>query len=178
MKFEDLTGKTFGRLRVLYRGPDRLEGPDKKRPRVVFICECACGKIVSVRSHSLLTGKSQSCGCLRIDLLKTNAHKRKDASSETLRRRAKHRSALAYKRHLQKKYGLSYEEFQRMVDAQHNECAICGEKMNPPNVDHHHESNTVRELLCGSCNQMLGNARERIYILKEAILYLRRHHGG
>ena len=177
MKFEDLSGQVFGRLTVLRRGPDRLEGPNKTRPRVVFQCQCVCGKVVPVRSHSLLSGRTQSCGCLRVDLLKTNAHRRKDDSPETLQKRKAKRTLQGYIKHLREKYNLSYEKFQQMVTSQNNECAICGEDMNPPNVDHHHDSNLVRELLCRACNQLLGNAKERIHILEESIKYIRRHNG-
>lgn len=176
MKYQDLTGRTFGRLTVLGRAEDVREGI-YNRTRVVFSCACSCGRVMSVRSHSLTSGRSQSCGCLRVDLLKTNAHRRKDDSPETLQRRKARRTKLGYVKHLREKYGLSYEQFQSMIAVQNNECAICGYEMNPPNVDHHHGSSRVRELLCKACNHLLGNARESIFVLERAIKYLRRHHG-
>ena len=56
---DDLTGFRFGRLTVLSK---------KKRKNVPFglwLCQCSCGKKAIVRRQSLVTGDSQSCGCLR-----------------------------------------------------------------------------------------------------------------
>lgn len=60
-------------------------------------------------------------------------------------------------------YGMSVEEYDGMVIAQGNQCAIC--KKNSPggrtklgrwHIDHCHESNRVRGLLCLRCNMALG----------------------
>ena len=53
----DLTGQTFGRLKVLRR--------DETAPgsRIKWICQCKCGNTVSVLSSSLRNGKTKSCGC-------------------------------------------------------------------------------------------------------------------
>jgi len=57
----DLTGKTFGRLAVLWR-----DGSDK-HGRAIWICECSCKEInpnrVPVTSRELLKRDTQSCGC-------------------------------------------------------------------------------------------------------------------
>jgi hypothetical protein len=71
---------------------------------------------------------------------------------------------------------MSYEEFQNKVKTQNNKCAICGLNMEPPNVDHCHQTEKTRDLLCTPCNHLLGNAKESIEILETAIQYLRRHH--
>lgn len=54
----DLTGQTFGRLTVLKRN-----GKDKDGS-ALWLCECVCGRFVTVRSNSLRFGKTQSCGCI------------------------------------------------------------------------------------------------------------------
>lgn len=53
----DLTGKTFGRLKVLSR--DRT-----KKPGTYWICVCNCGIKKSINAGSLKNGSSRSCGCL------------------------------------------------------------------------------------------------------------------
>lgn len=59
----NLTGKWFGRLKVLKRS----EISNKRYARYVYWdCRCSCGNIVSVRSSSLTSGRSRSCGCSRI----------------------------------------------------------------------------------------------------------------
>lgn len=62
-KLKDLTGKTFGRWKVLYMMPR------EKGKRVKWMCECSCEKHTrrEVGTSQLTTGHSQSCGCLSID---------------------------------------------------------------------------------------------------------------
>jgi len=38
-----------------------------------YACKCDCGADVRVLGQSLLSGKSQSCGCLRIDVITTHS---------------------------------------------------------------------------------------------------------
>ena len=59
----NLTGKTFSFLTVLNRSKDRGNG---KKPVVKWVCKCVCGKIVTVKSDSLLSGHTVSCGCKKI----------------------------------------------------------------------------------------------------------------
>lgn len=59
----DLTGKLFSSLLVLNRSSDRGNG---KKPVVKWDCKCVCGKRVVVKSDSLLTGHTKSCGCRKI----------------------------------------------------------------------------------------------------------------
>lgn len=61
-KLKDLTGQTFGRLTVLYRGPDYLKNSGRKE--VTWICQCSCGnpELKTVAANHL--GRTtQSCGC-------------------------------------------------------------------------------------------------------------------
>lgn len=60
----DLTGKTFNRLTVLHKDNKRIT-----KCGSYWICQCQCGKIVSVRSSSLRNGDIQSCGCLQKEKL-------------------------------------------------------------------------------------------------------------
>ena len=59
-KANDLTGRTFGLLKVLRR----VENVKPGRP--MWLCECRCGKSV-VKSSTSLTKQNgvKSCGCLR-----------------------------------------------------------------------------------------------------------------
>jgi hypothetical protein len=61
--FRNLTGRRFGRLTVLRRGKTH-------RARIYWVCRCACGNPVKeVLGSQLRTGRTQSCGCLRSELL-------------------------------------------------------------------------------------------------------------
>ena len=59
----DLTGKQFDYLYVIRRSLDKGKG---KKPVVKWDCLCKCGKVVAVKSDSLLTGHTKSCGCRKI----------------------------------------------------------------------------------------------------------------
>lgn len=66
--FEDLTGQRFGRLTVLYRGPNQ-------KTRTTWICQCDCGNITRVQSNGLKSGRTKSCGCYNIDSARRRATK-------------------------------------------------------------------------------------------------------
>lgn len=53
------------------------------------------------------------------------------------------------------KYGLTVQQFEDLVKKQDGKCAICGQAK-PLNVDHNHETEIVRGLLCTRCNTTLG----------------------
>jgi len=61
-KLKDLTGRRFGRLIVIKRGPN--EGN-----KTIWICKCDCGTIRSMISDALLQNKSKSCGCLHQEIV-------------------------------------------------------------------------------------------------------------
>lgn len=57
-KLIDLTGKTFGRLKVI-----KYLGKIKGTCSPYWECKCCCGNIKVVRGDHLRFGKIQSCGC-------------------------------------------------------------------------------------------------------------------
>ncbi|MCM3468225.1 hypothetical protein HMPREF2693_00235 [Staphylococcus sp. HMSC068D08] len=52
----NLVNKTFGKLKVLKKL--------KIKNRTMYLCLCKCGNKIAVRNDSLMSGKTQSCGCL------------------------------------------------------------------------------------------------------------------
>jgi hypothetical protein len=50
-----------------------------------------------------------------------------------------------------------------------------GGKVKPLSVDHEHGNGKIRDLLCATCNHMLGHCREDPDILIKGAEYLRRH---
>lgn len=74
-----------------------------------------------------------------------------------------------------RKFGLTLSQFDGMLRLQSGCCDICHETMDPPCVDHDHDTGIVRGLLCHSCNRgigLLGDSPER---LKNAISYITHH---
>lgn len=85
---------------------------------------------------------------------------------------------------LKRYYGMDLSDYMKMFLKQDGKCAICRnpetEKDRHGNirvlaVDHCHSTGAVRELLCYSCNSMLGQARDKIDVLLAGAAYLERH---
>lgn len=72
------------------------------------------------------------------------------------------------------RYNLTPEEYTKLLAKQKCKCAICG-KLRRLCVDHEHNSNRIRGLLCHACNCMLGYAFDEPSTLKSAIRYLKRN---
>lgn len=80
---------------------------------------------------------------------------------------------------LRKKYGVSIDEFNKMIDTQQGKCATCncvldlsyGQKSRFA-VDHNHETGKVRGVLCNVCNISLGLIRDNVNTLQNMITYL------
>lgn len=60
----DLTGQQFGELTVLERD---LSKPSGNGHHVYWICQCSCGKILSVSSTKLRNENQKSCGHLQLN---------------------------------------------------------------------------------------------------------------
>lgn len=81
---------------------------------------------------------------------------------------------------LKSEYGMDIEEFNQMLGFQNGLCAICGKEMTETGksrgmgmvIDHDHKTGAVRGIVHGSCNHILGYAKDDIDILKKAIKYL------
>ena len=75
-----------------------------------------------------------------------------------------------------KRYGITQEEYNKILDRQDGKCAICriqfGSTKRSFAVDHNHETNEVRGILCHRCNQAIGLLREDPAIIARAISYV------
>lgn len=71
--------------------------------------------------------------------------------------------------------GWTQEQYEMAVISQSNRCAICGRPPDRRGVlegDHCHATKATRQLLCGSCNNVLGYAHDEPEILIAAARYL------
>ena len=182
----DLTGRIFGTLTVQRRAEHRKK---KESPR--WVCVCSCGETTIKWASSLLDGKSTRCAacgiaakrkprikiiekdgieykkctkCLKVLLLtdfecrddpRTLTGKRPIAECKTCRSMRSRRDLL------KKKYGISLEDFDMMLEKQDFSCALCKTKKpkghsNQWHVDHCHTTGRIRGLLCSQCNTVLG----------------------
>jgi hypothetical protein len=79
-------------------------------------------------------------------------------------------------------YGITIDEYNNLLNKQHNRCAICGmtnmasKKLYHKylSVDHCHITNMIRGLLCDDCNNGLGRFKDSANLLSKALLYLRK----
>ena len=81
------------------------------------------------------------------------------------------------KSHLKRKYGMTIEDYDGMLEAQGGGCAICGRAPRPDislHVDHDHETGRIRGLLCFPCNNTLGDFEDDPARLYAAADYLTR----
>jgi Recombination endonuclease VII len=76
--------------------------------------------------------------------------------------------------HLRRRYGITAEEADALLEGQGGVCAIC--KAAPAgHVDHDHETGAVRALLCFNCNGGLGQFKDDPFLLHVAAFYVEHH---
>ena len=92
---------------------------------------------------------------------------------------AEGRKAISNRRsHLKRKYGITLEQYDEMLEAQGGRCAICRRLPRDDislHVDHHHDSGRLRGLLCFGCNVTVGHIREDHDRLRAIAEYLDTH---
>ena len=74
------------------------------------------------------------------------------------------------------KFKLSVDEYNKLFELQQGRCGICGKHQTEFDkalaIDHDHETNNVRGLLCMMCNTALGKFNDNKEALYAAIRYL------
>jgi hypothetical protein len=78
---------------------------------------------------------------------------------------------------LKTKYGMTVEEYDEMLVEQDFRCKICKSK-EKLYIDHNHETDKVRGLLCNGCNLVLGWSKENIIVLLNTVEYLEDERDG
>lgn len=117
---------------------------------------------------------------------RTDARPERKARKNELRRVDPARAAVvrAYNRkHNLSRYGVTPEDYDRMLAEQDGKCALCGRPPTPNgvraasklHVDHDHETGAVRDLLCSTCNVGIGNLGDDPGLLRAAAAYIERH---
>lgn len=77
-------------------------------------------------------------------------------------------------------YGITRKEYYRLLEEQSNVCAICKQsetkvqysKIMELAIDHDHDNNQVRGLLCAECNQAIGFLKDDINRIASLLHYL------
>ena len=84
------------------------------------------------------------------------------------------------RQHRYDRYGMTQKEYNKIFEQQNGVCAICNQaetfgqygKLIPLAVDHNHETDKIRGLLCRNCNLGIGYFNDSPELLKEVINYL------
>jgi len=80
-----------------------------------------------------------------------------------------------------KQYNLTLEQYEELFNAQGRRCAACGtdksfsRRTSTFPVDHDHETNEVRGILCMNCNRALGLLKDSIPVLEGMLAYLKKY---
>lgn len=166
--------------------------PSKNDCRIVFCCtDCRLqyrkdiGYMVDYYHANLKKWKDKNNSKEYRDA-KNNARRAKYAEDEEYRERHK-QSVREYnaahpevkQRQRIKKYGMTLDEKQSLLEAQNGVCAICGcagesGRWKKLYIDHDHKTGKVRGMLCERCNFALGHFDDDISRLERAINYLKK----
>lgn len=140
-----------------YRTLVLREARDERASRRLPPANCAyCGDVYTPRFKT-----QKRCGSAKC------AHAHRVATDE------------ARRSHLARKFGITPDEYDQMLEAQGGVCAICASTCATGRrlaVDHDHRTGAVRGLLCFRCNVALGKFDDDLDLFASATNYLRSHH--
>ena len=137
----------------------------------MIIIKCTnCKKDKNEEDFSFKGGKRnkqcKKCRDYYNTLWKNNPNDYKEKRKQYYRETKEQHSLRNFKNAILKKYGITLDEYDNMLKAQQNRCAICEKEFELnrskensnklPCVDHCHQTNKVRGLLCRMCNVCLG----------------------
>lgn len=98
MRFDDLTGKRFGKLTVIKR-------VYKKDKNVCWLCRCDCGNETIVAANHLKDGHTTSCGCVHKEALK------KSVTTHDLSKHPLYKIYKGMKERTMKEYNKGYKNY-------------------------------------------------------------------
>lgn len=75
---------------------------------------------------------------------------------------------------LRRTYGITLQDYNQMCKERENKCDICKEISEILCVDHCHNTDIIRGLLCKKCNTGLGSFKDNVENLQRAVEYLKK----
>lgn len=122
---------------------------------------CAvCGPVTIYRNSQYKGEVRWRCGKKSLD-----DQRRRQASASDLGREAR----------LLREFGITVEEYDRLLSLQDGRCARCRrepQRRHRLAVDHCHKTGRVRGLLCGPCNTYLGRLEANLAELENDLIYI------
>lgn len=110
-----------------------------------------------------------------------SSHCKKCKTEEQKRYQKLDKSKILHKNIMLKQtYGITLEQYDKMVEVQNGLCYICGQPetqlfrgvIKRLSVDHNHTTGQIRKLLCDRCNTGMGKFEDNIELLNKVIQYL------
>ncbi len=144
------------------------------------ICK-VCGNEKSITDFNLHYGNKDLHRKECIDCQKLHARAYYPTIKEEARAKGKiwyrENKTLNHGYHLKRKFNLSREVYQKMLDEQCDRCKICGSdkprgRYDNFSVDHDHKTGEIRGLLCSFCNTGIGQFQDDPSLLRKAAKYL------
>ena len=112
---------------------------------------------------------------------KQNAQKKKEIDRRWQRENPDKVSLMQRKIHIKRLYGVTYGDYERLLEHQGRCCACCGkhesEQKHRLAVDHVHDSGKIRGLLCNNCNSGIGKLGDNSDGVRKALEYLLKAEG-
>lgn len=108
---------------------------------------------------------------------KKNAEKLADQNKKWREANKEQDALVMLKARLKRKYNLSIEEYETLIESQNNSCKVCGTHARNNikgklYIDHCHTTGKVRGLLCMKCNSALGLLNDDKELLQNLLDYL------
>ena len=137
-------------------------------------------KVKSTNAKNIINEQSKIITALKteIELQKTTIREFAIQAIKQVRTLKKNKKKSSPYKPSLKKYDLTPSEYANMLVKQKGVCGICG-RTNKNNknlvIDHCHETEKVRALLCTRCNFVLGWADDNAETLEKAAQYIKIH---
>lgn len=113
----------------------------------------------------------------RVEAVKKSRNKKPDLYKALDQKKERARCQRGY--HIKRRYGLTLEDYNKLLDLQLGSCAICNKKAGITitgkcdlHVDHDHVTGEIRGLLCSRCNMFIGFLEAPKDLLTPAKRYL------
>ena len=153
---------------------------NKARTGIVSVTSKTCNKCEQTKNaesffkdRGISDGLSTVCKVCKTETTMAWREQHRDRYNENQRKQ----HAKNYLRNRLYRYDLTPEEYNNMLVAQDNKCAMCKtppQGKRPLVIDHNHKTKAVRGLLCYGCNRAL-HVLETEELLKKAMDYLNKH---
>jgi hypothetical protein len=159
-----------------YKEPERVAARAAGERRYFTGRTCSYGHIaerVVANRECVECAKEKAKRSYVKDIKKSRTYQRNFARS--WRRENPDRFKMILVRAKAKRYGLSLDEFFRLLDQQNHTCAACPKELKADrytHIDHCHETGKVRGILCHSCNITLGLVKNNPDILRSIAKYI------